>query len=69
MENVQQGYESDDSIGVELKVRYKEDVEQRVLLSEIEKGVTKLFGREYQVGQRQMSVIIDSTPHAWNKLV
>jgi hypothetical protein len=69
LENVQQGYESDDSIGVELKVRYKEDVEQRVLLSEIEKGVTKLFGREYQVGQRQMSVIIDSTPHAWNKLV
>jgi len=56
-------YDSGDSVDAELLARFKEDQEQRELLTEIEKGVTKLFEREHQVGLRQMSVIIDSTPH------
>ena len=51
--------DSDDSSRAELEIRYREEADQRKLLDEVERGVSRLFHRGTQLGQHQSTLIID----------
>jgi hypothetical protein len=58
--NSHKNSDSEDSVDAEMQARSKVELDQRKLQAAIDKGVTKLFVREHQVGRRQVTVIIDS---------